>query len=132
VPRSLPPWSIDLVLNLRLIWCDMISASRAWGALVDAKLATEPALSSEAVFFPRLDMHRYSTSYIFRYRALWDKVMGFVILFFAPHRYDEFANAKSKRRTFSKIATHAIVPPEVPWRILRAAAQSPSARALGW
>jgi hypothetical protein len=84
----------------------------AWGALVDAKLATEPALSSEAVFFPRLDMHRYSTSYILRYRALWANVMRFVILFFAPHRYDELANAKSQRRTFSNIATHAIVPPE--------------------
>lgn len=35
---------------------------------------------------------------------MWDKLMGLIILIYAPGDYDAFSNAKSKKRTFTKIA----------------------------
>lgn len=95
---------LDIVINLNLVWCDQIASARAWGELVDNGKINTPLLEDTVSFFSRMDIHRFSTAYIFRCRALWDKIMGFFILYFDPARYEDFAKAKSKRRTFKKIA----------------------------
>lgn len=95
---------VDIVINFNLAWCDQIASARAWSELVDNQKVDTPLLEDATIFLSRMDIHRFSTAYIFRCRALWDKIMGFLILYFDPSHYEDFAAAKSKRRTFKKIA----------------------------
>jgi hypothetical protein len=50
-----------------------------------------------------MDIHQASSSYILRYRSLWDKIMGFLVLFFVPEDYDDFVSARSRKKAFRKI-----------------------------
>ncbi len=51
-----------------------------------------------------MDIYRYNSSYVFRYRALWDKIMGLLILVFVPNEYASFFGSKKKLKAFKKIA----------------------------
>jgi hypothetical protein len=51
-----------------------------------------------------MDIHRFNTSFVLRYRALWDKVMGLLVLMDAPQYYDQFMKAGSRKKEFIKIA----------------------------
>jgi hypothetical protein len=51
-----------------------------------------------------MEIHRFSSAYILRYRTLWDKLMGLMILIYAPDEYESFVNAKSKKLRFQKLA----------------------------
>lgn len=63
-----------------------------------------PVLESQARFFGKLEIHCFNTGYVLRYRALWDKLMGLMILIYAPHEHESFMSAKSKRLRFQKLA----------------------------
>jgi hypothetical protein len=65
-------------------------------------------LDSDLEFFARIDFHRVCSSFILRYRALWDKIMGFLVLTFIPQKYKDYENAKSRKRTFKKIVNTLI------------------------
>jgi hypothetical protein len=95
---------LDIYINFLMLWSDSMSAGRAWedGVEID-KLESGSILDSETKFFRKMELHKYHTSFIFRYRALWDKAMGFSVLFFAPNEYESFISSRSKRRSFKKI-----------------------------
>jgi hypothetical protein len=60
-------------------------------------------LDSQPVFDDKLEIHRHTTNFIFRYRALWDKVMGVLVLIIAPNEYEKYAAAPSRRKHFKTI-----------------------------
>jgi hypothetical protein len=96
---------LDIHINFLLVYCDIHSALGTWSALFSrGQHVGSSVLESEEAFLGKMDIHRYNSSFVFRYRALWDKVMGFFILFFAPARYEEFVGAKSRRQAFKKIS----------------------------
>jgi len=70
---------------------------------------------SEENFFGKMEIQRYSTTFVLKYRALFDKIMGFIILMFAPADYDAFAKARRKRNSFAKIAPKM---PQVPTELV--------------
>lgn len=95
---------LDIYINFLMLWSDSISASKAWGdSSATEMLESGSVLDSEAKFFRKMEMHKFHTSFIFRYRALWDKLMGFSVLFFIPKKYETFVRAKSRRGSFKKI-----------------------------
>ena len=95
---------LDIYINFLMLWSDNMSASRAWGdGTATDNLESGSIFDSEEKFFRKMELHRYHTSFIFRYRALWDKAMGFSVLFFVPNEYENFIKAKSKRNRFKKI-----------------------------
>lgn len=51
-----------------------------------------------------MDTHQAYSCFILRYRALWDKLMGFLVLLFKPNEYERFTKAKSRKNCFIKIA----------------------------
>ena len=96
---------LDIQLNFLLLYLDSNDVGGTWNQLFSkGKLEGGSVLDSEAKFFGKMDIHRFNTSYVLRYRALWDKLMGLMILIYAPNEYDSFAGAKSKKRTFAKLA----------------------------
>ena len=66
-------------------------------------LKGDSILDSDLEFFARIDFHRAASSYILRYRALWDKVMGFLTLAFIPEEYQVYENASKRKSAFEKI-----------------------------
>jgi hypothetical protein len=90
----------DIYINFLMLYSDSMSGAKEWG---DSTLENGSILDSESKFFRKMEMHKFNTSFIFRYRALWDKLMGFTVLFFFPIQYEAFVKAKSRRSSFKKI-----------------------------
>jgi hypothetical protein len=63
-----------------------------------------PLLENEELFLERLALLEANTAYILRYRAILDKIMAVLVLLVAPSEYDSFMGAKSRRRSFVKLA----------------------------
>jgi len=61
-------------------------------------------LSDEDTFCHKMDVLRMNSDYIFRYRAIWDKVMSVIVLFVAPSEFEKFNKAGSRKVSFLKIA----------------------------
>lgn len=78
---------------------------------VNFKSDGSTVFDSEENFFGKMEIQRYSTTFVLKFRALFDKIMGFIILMFAPAEYEAFAKARRKRNSFAKIARNI---PQVP------------------
>lgn len=96
---------LDLYLNVHLIDYDMTTIGGTWNNLFSkGKLEGGSILDTPAKFFGKMDIHRHATSFVLRYRAIWDKLMGFFVLYFAPSKYEAFAQSTSKKKSFRRIA----------------------------
>lgn len=97
---------LDLSINFMLLWCDSHVVGATWNAnFSKGKLEGGSALDSTRKFQGKMDIHRFNSSFILRYRAVWDKMMGVLIMLHAPLEYEKFVSAKSRRRSFRKIAS---------------------------
>jgi hypothetical protein len=95
---------LDLWLTFILLHLDATSISGTWNTLFSkGKLEGGSALDSPERFFGKMDIHRFSTSYVLRYRAFWDKTMGFLILLLAPEKYDKFYGAPGRKKFFKEV-----------------------------
>ena len=84
---------------------DHIGINGTWGQYFSrGKHEGGSVLDSKEKFFGKMEIQKYSTSYVLRYRALWDKIMGFLVLLFSSSDYDSFIQAKSRKTKFKTIA----------------------------
>jgi hypothetical protein len=99
-------WSyFDILISITLLLCDSHDVGATWNDKFSrGKLEGGTILDSKEKFFGKMDIHRYNISFILQYRALWDKIMGFLILVFSPEDYDTFTRADSRKKSFKKIA----------------------------
>lgn len=96
---------LDVFINFLLLYCDTNAVGSTWNRyFAKGRLQGGSVLDSEAKFFGKMDVHRYNSSFVLRYRALWDKIMGLLILMYAPEKYDEFFSSRSRKRIFFKIS----------------------------
>lgn len=96
---------LDIEINFVLLYCDTHNIGAIWNQKFSkGKLEGGSVLDSKDKFFGKMDIHRFSSSYVLRYRALWDKIMGLLILIFSPERYESFYRSKSKKKSFKRIA----------------------------
>jgi hypothetical protein len=75
------------------------------------QLEADSILDSRDAFFAKMEIQRSTSSFVLRYRALFDKIMGLIILMFAPTEYEAFCGARRKKNSFKKIAANM---PQVP------------------
>lgn len=68
------------------------------------KLAGGKVIDSPQKFFGKMEIHQSATEFVHRYRALWDKVMGLLVLLHCPDEYDNYCGAKSRRKYFKRLA----------------------------
>jgi hypothetical protein len=96
---------LDIQINFSMLWLDYQNIETSWNQFsVEEELKGESILDSDLKFFARIDFHRACSSFVLRYRALWDKVMGFLILTYFPEEYKSYENTKKSRKTkFVKI-----------------------------
>ncbi|WP_305838165.1 hypothetical protein [Photobacterium leiognathi] len=103
---------LDIVLNCYLIHIDLMKVGATWNdKFSKGKLEGGSVLDSQAKFFGKMDLHRNFTSYVFRYRAIWDKIMGLSVLLQVPDEYDSYHSSKSKKKAFRKRAEKMAVVP---------------------
>ena len=96
---------LDIRINFVLLFLDIHAVGTTWNASFSkGRLEGGSVLETEDKFFGKMDIHRFNTSYVLRYRALWDKIMGLIVLAYAPSEYERFSSAKSRKKTFMKIA----------------------------
>ncbi len=96
---------LDIFINFLLLYCDMIAVAATWNTnFSKGKLEGGSILDSEAKFLGKMDVHRFNSSFVLRYRALWDKLMGLMIMLKAPNQYEKYFSARSRQATFEKIA----------------------------
>jgi len=103
---------LDIQINNVLLHYDMASIVNLWNKLTRENRNKGSILDSKENFFDKMDVHRFSTSLIFRYRALWDKIMGLYILIISPNAYETFISSKSKKFKFKKIMSTVSLFPE--------------------
>ena len=96
---------LDIEINFVLLYCDIHCIGSTWNRIFSkGKLEGGSVLDSKEKYFGKMDIHRHSNSFILRYRALWDKIMGFLILFYAPADYEVFCRSDSRKKSFKTIA----------------------------
>jgi hypothetical protein len=105
---------LDLQMTFALAYCDSHQVGATWNEYFSKGRMTGGSIFDSAVKFgAKMDIHRYQTSYVLRARASWDKVMGFLILWYLPSQYDRYASSQSRKRTFKRIVStipHLIAP----------------------
>jgi hypothetical protein len=90
---------LDLVTNLAILELDYFDLSAHWN---DSIKHDTKDVYADFTIEERLDFHRAVTTFVIRYRSLWDKFFGILILLSDPDRYDDYISAKSKRKFFVK------------------------------
>lgn len=87
---------VELQLQHALLNCDLCD--------ITTLLDSNSPLTGSNEFCYRVSLSRLNSDFIFRYRAIWDKIMAIIILLRAPERFQKFTSAKSRKKCFSKIA----------------------------
>lgn len=95
---------LDISINLGLIWCDLTEMGRCLNKIIQESDAnTNQIKFIDGSFDLRMKLHRHTSAYIYRYRSLWDKIMGLLVLVLAHNEYEKFSKAQSKKKAFAKI-----------------------------
>lgn len=104
---------LDLYLSFVFLYYDMCEIGGTWNKnFSKGKLEGGSILDDSKKFVGKMKIHRFATSYVLRYRALWDKLMGLMVLVEVPSAYDTFCGATKKKKSFTKIAKDKNLLPE--------------------
>lgn len=105
---------LDIRINIALLYLDTHAVGATWNAFFSkGKLEGGSVLEAENKFFGKMDIHRFNSSFVLRYRAIWDKIMGLIVLLNCPDEYERFSSARSRKKVFAKIAsTHGLLDAE--------------------
>lgn len=72
-----------------------------YAAFVENNAMINFATEVEKVSY-RVKMHDHISSFILKYRALWDKIMGCLVFLYYPDYYDDWIGARSRKGKFKK------------------------------
>lgn len=97
---------LDIQINNALLQCDIVTISIIWNKLSKEQRNKGSVLDTKINFTDKMDIHKLSTSFIFCYRALWDKIMGLYIMILSHDDYDKFCTANSRKKCFRKIMSN--------------------------
>jgi len=110
---------LDIYINIAMLGIDVsvmpkvTNRDRKEGRTPDSSI-----LDDLGHFKERMELHHGNTNFIFRYRALWDKLLGFLVLMYIPEEYERFFSSKSRKKAFNKIAVEKGVFPTNLWKYL--------------
>ncbi len=100
----------DLVLEMACLACDFFGPDGIWYAMTEpfSREKTNPKRSYDD-FREKMTLQRNVNAFVLRYRAQWDKVLGFLILLYFPKQYNKFVSAKSRKKEFTKLVASSPV-----------------------
>ena len=100
----------DLVLEMACLACDFFSPDGLHFAITGrcSLHKTNPKRSYED-FCDKMSLYRNVNAFVLRYRAQWDKILGFLVLLYLPDQYEGFVSADSRKKKFLKLAASSPV-----------------------
>lgn len=103
---------LDLKINFVMLHIDSMKAGVTWNNYFSkGKLEGGSVLDDQQKFNGKAEMQYFYGNFIPRYRAIWDKLMGILILLFQSESYDKFRRAKSRKKEFEKLCKEI---PQIP------------------
>lgn len=105
---------LDIQLSFTHIYHDLSNIREIWNNnFSKGKLEGGTFLDSEDHFNGKMELHYVFTSFVLRYRSIWDKLMGLILLLMAEDKeYIKFEKARSRKKSFKKSAEIAGIPKE--------------------
>jgi hypothetical protein len=95
--------TLDFYINLILTMRDMHDALIICNTVASKWKGDDiRSVDNKELFCLKADFHRCLSSFIMRFRALWDKIMGLFFLIYQYEQYDSYLVAKSRKRFFIK------------------------------
>lgn len=80
---------------------------------IHKRRSSDQSILADSDFFAeRVELHRACTNFVLRYRALWDKIMGVLILLLCSKEYNKFWHERSRLQAFGKIMRKTKALPE--------------------
>jgi hypothetical protein len=100
------------LLDLLLTYAAVHAESGDWVASHSRAPRHGSVHDDARAFAARFDKWRAASSFLIRTRALWDKVMGFLVLYHCPERHEEYRKGRkgSRRKAFRVIAAGGAIP----------------------
>lgn len=97
---------LDLVVSYCMLRLEVRDSLGIWKShFGEGGFQSGSILESDLAFSLRMHIHRFDSSFVLRYRALWDKLMGVYVLVFEPGYYKTFHKVRSKKKAFLKAAS---------------------------
>ncbi|MFC4164271.1 hypothetical protein ACFOWU_11420 [Epilithonimonas zeae] len=96
---------MDLKLNFIALLVENFLSGAIWNNQNNIKNdESNNILENPSLFIQRIEIHHLNSNYIVRYRAMWDKIMGFFVLFDSEEKFKIFNSSKSRKKAFKKLA----------------------------
>ncbi len=96
---------LDLRINLVLLEMDISTICGILNREPEGiTLPDSLALSDVKLFFNSMELHRANNAFVLRCRAIWDKILGVIVLIVAPENYEKFQKGDSRQKMFQGIA----------------------------
>lgn len=95
---------VDIKITMGLLWVDIVAFGKEIDVLLNCEeIEGESEAKRTESFMARMHMHSHANAFILRYRSIWDKIMGLIVLLIAPQEYENYFKSKSRKRSFRKI-----------------------------
>jgi hypothetical protein len=91
-------YMIDLQIQFALLNIDSCKMDQ-----LDRDIRDVENFSGPEIFCNRTALLKTNSDYIFRYRALWDKIMGCIVLIVEPSKFQKLFKSNSRKKDFKKI-----------------------------
>lgn len=96
---------LDLKMNFVILQIDSFNSGAIWNSQKSIKTTeNQSILDNPDLFLKRLEIHYHDSNFIPRYRAMWDKIMGILLLISSEERYKIYNSSKSKKKAFKKLS----------------------------
>lgn len=99
---------VDLKVNFISLLIDNFISGAKWNEQLKIKINdNESLLDHPQLFLIKLEVHRNEANYIVRYRAVWDKIMGILLLLQSEDLYEKYNSSKSRKKAFKKLSINS-------------------------
>ena len=92
---------LDLKITIAFLFIDGVKYAPDFNAL-NRKDGTN-ILENEALFNKKMKMLHHNIDLAIRYRAFYDKFMGVTVMLLKPIKYEDYNNAKSRKKLFPNL-----------------------------
>lgn len=92
---------LDLKITIAFLFIDGVKYAPDFNAL-NRKDRTN-ILENEALFNKKMKMLHHNIDLAIRYRAFYDKFMGVTVMLLKPIKYEDYNNAKSRKKLFPNL-----------------------------
>ena len=94
----------DINLNFLFLDIDFLTYSSKYEHFFgNRKIENFSILNNQFDFFASLDILNSCSNFIIRYRSIWDKLMGLIVLLKDPNNYEIYRRAKSRKAKFVQL-----------------------------